>query len=103
MIMICFSLPTASTMPHHQVSSLVTSERVLETESEFKYLRVDFDIYEFLTHYYRHNISMCSDIMSGQIKHRMNSKCICFLSICIWFLYSSAWLPQKLFACFLNE
>ena len=78
MIMICFSLPTASTMPHHQVSSLVTSERVLETESEFKYLRVDFDIYEFLTHYYRHNISMCSDIMSGQIEDRMNSKCICF-------------------------
>ena len=44
MIMICFSLPTASTMTRHRVSSLVTSERVLETESEFMYLRVDFDI-----------------------------------------------------------
>ena len=31
MIMICFSLPTASNMTRHQVSSLTTSESVQKT------------------------------------------------------------------------
>ena len=72
-------------MTRHHMSSMVTSESVLETaansaESKFVYVR-SISIYEFLTHLYKHNTSACSDIMSGQIKDRTNSKCICFLSI----------------------
>ena len=72
-------------MTHRDLSSLVISESVLETtansaDSEFVYVR-SISIYEFLTLLYKHNTSACSDIMSGQIKDRTNSKCICFLSI----------------------